>query len=37
MISPPKAYENIPFLNSPYCRPVRLQLEYLHPERNNFV
>ncbi len=32
MISPPKAYENIPFLNSPYCRPVRLQLEYLHPE-----
>jgi uncharacterized protein (TIGR00730 family) len=32
MIKPPKAYENIPFLNSPYCRPVRLQLEYLHPE-----
>ena len=32
MISPPKAYENIPFLNSDYCRPVRLQLEYLHPE-----
>ena len=32
MISPPKAYENIPFLNSPSCRPVRLQLEYLHPE-----
>ena len=32
MISPPKAYENIPFLNSAYCRPVRLQLEYLHPE-----
>lgn len=32
MINPPKAYENIPFLNSPYCRPVRLQLEYLHPE-----
>ncbi len=32
MISPPKAYENISFLNSPYCRPVRLQLEYLHPE-----
>ena len=25
-------YENIPFLNSSYCRPVRLQLEYLHPE-----
>lgn len=32
MILPPKAYENIPFLNSAYCRPVRLQLEYLHPE-----
>jgi uncharacterized protein (TIGR00730 family) len=32
MINPPKAYENIPFLNSAYCRPVRLQLEYLHPE-----
>ncbi|WP_372807613.1 TIGR00730 family Rossman fold protein [Pontiella sp.] len=32
MIDPPKAYENIPFLNSPHCRPVRLQLEYLHPE-----
>jgi uncharacterized protein (TIGR00730 family) len=32
MISPPKAYENISFLNSAYCRPVRLQLEYLHPE-----
>ncbi|MDZ8119556.1 TIGR00730 family Rossman fold protein [Pontiella agarivorans] len=32
MIAPPKAYENISFLNSPYCRPVRLQLEYLHPE-----
>ena len=32
MIKPPKAYENIPFLKSPYCRPVRLQLEYLHPE-----
>jgi len=32
MISPPKAYENIAFLNSPPCRPVRLQLEYLHPE-----
>lgn len=32
MTKPPKAYENIPFLNSAYCRPVRLQLEYLHPE-----
>lgn len=32
MNGPPKAYENIPFLNSPPCRPVRLQLEYLHPE-----
>ncbi len=32
MISPPKAYENIAFLNSSHCRPVRLQLEYLHPE-----
>jgi len=32
MIKAPKAYENIPFLNSDYCRPVRLQLEYLHPE-----
>ncbi len=32
MISPPKAFENISFLNSSYCRPVRLQLEYLHPE-----
>jgi uncharacterized protein (TIGR00730 family) len=32
MIAPPKAFENISFLNSPYCRPVRLQLEYLHPE-----
>ena len=32
MIAPPKAYENISFLNSAYCRPVRLQLEYLHPE-----
>jgi hypothetical protein len=32
MITPPKAYENIPFLNSAPCRPVRLQLEYLHPE-----
>lgn len=32
MIKPPKAYENIPFLNSSHCRPVRLQLEYLHPE-----
>ncbi|MBT8041539.1 MAG: LOG family protein [Kiritimatiellales bacterium] len=32
MINPPKAYENIPFLNSAPCRPVRLQLEYLHPE-----
>ena len=32
MKNPPMAYENIPFLNSDYCRPVRLQLEYLHPE-----
>ena len=32
MIKAPKAYENIPFLNSDHCRPVRLQLEYLHPE-----
>jgi uncharacterized protein (TIGR00730 family) len=32
MKNPPKAYENIPFLNSDHCRPVRLQLEYLHPE-----
>lgn len=32
MINPPKAYENIAFLNSAFCRPVRLQLEYLHPE-----
>ncbi|MCF7817214.1 MAG: TIGR00730 family Rossman fold protein [Kiritimatiellales bacterium] len=32
MKSPVKAYENIPFLNSEACRPVRLQLEYLHPE-----
>lgn len=32
MIKPPKAYENISFLNSSYCRPIRLQLEYLHPE-----
>ncbi|MCK5676720.1 MAG: lysine decarboxylase, partial [Verrucomicrobia bacterium] len=32
MKSPPKAYENIPFMNSDACRPVRLQLEYLHPE-----
>lgn len=32
MIKPPKAYENISFLNSDHCRPVRLQLEYLHPE-----
>jgi uncharacterized protein (TIGR00730 family) len=32
MIAPPLAYENMSFLNSPYCRPVRLQLEYLHPE-----
>lgn len=36
MISPPKAYENIPFLNSAYCRPIRLQLEYLHPEVTMF-
>lgn len=32
MISPPKAYENISFLNSDHCRPVRLLLEYLHPD-----
>ena len=32
MNKPPIAYENIPFLNSDHCRPVRLQLEYLHPE-----
>ena len=32
MKNPPKAYENIPFLNGEHCRPVRLQLEYLHPE-----
>jgi uncharacterized protein (TIGR00730 family) len=32
MIAPPLAYENISFLNSAYCRPIRLQLEYLHPE-----
>jgi uncharacterized protein (TIGR00730 family) len=32
MKNPPKAYENIPFLNSDHCRPVRLHLEYLHPE-----
>ena len=31
MIAPSKAFENISFLNSSYCRPVRLQLEYLHP------
>jgi len=28
----PKAYENVEFLKSDVCRPVRLQLEYLHPE-----
>lgn len=32
MESPVKAYENIPFINTDTCRPVRLQLEYLHPE-----
>jgi predicted Rossmann-fold nucleotide-binding protein len=32
MNSPPKAYENIPFLNTDPCRSIRLQLEYLHPE-----
>ncbi len=32
MKPPLKAYENIPFLNSEPCRPVRLQLEYLYPE-----
>jgi len=32
MNSPPKAYENIPFLNTDHCRSIRLQLEYLHPE-----
>ena len=29
---PLKAYENIEFLNSDVCRPIRLELEYLHPE-----
>lgn len=32
MKPPVKAYENILFLNSDAARPVRLQLEYLHPE-----
>ena len=32
MKNPVKAYENIEFLNSDVCRPVRLELEYLHPE-----
>ena len=32
MKNPLMAYENIPFLNTDPCRPVRLQLEYLHPE-----
>lgn len=32
MKNPPKAYENIPFLKSPHCREIRLQLEHLHPE-----
>lgn len=32
MKTPLKAYENIEFLNSDVCRPVRLQLEYLQPE-----
>ena len=32
MKNPPTAYENIPFLNSDAARPVRLQLEYLHPQ-----
>jgi uncharacterized protein (TIGR00730 family) len=32
MKNPPTAYENLPFLNSDPARPVRLQLEYLHPE-----
>ena len=29
---PLKAYEDIEFLNSDACRPIRLELEYLHPE-----
>ncbi|AKJ65263.1 LOG family protein [Kiritimatiella glycovorans] len=32
MNNPPKAYENIPFMKSDPCRPIRLQLEFLHPE-----
>ncbi|MDK2858490.1 MAG: hypothetical protein PWQ89_1609 [Verrucomicrobiota bacterium] len=32
MKNPPTAYENIPFLRSDPCRPVRLQLEYLYPQ-----
>lgn len=32
MENPPTAYENIPFLKTDPCRPVRLQLEFLHPE-----
>lgn len=32
MKNPLKAYENIDFLKSDYCREIRLQLEYLHPE-----
>ena len=32
MKNPLKAYENIAFLNTDPARPVRLQLEYLHPE-----
>jgi uncharacterized protein (TIGR00730 family) len=32
MRNPPTAYENIEFLKTDPCRPVRLQLEYLHPE-----
>lgn len=32
MKNPPKAYENVDFLKSDVCRPVRLQLEYLYPE-----
>lgn len=39
MKNPPKAYENLEFLNSDHCREIRLQLEHLHPEvmmrRNN--
>lgn len=30
--NPILAYENIPFLKSDICRPIRLELEYLHPD-----